>query len=75
MNKLLLTLVTAVALFTGASAQTLTRAYAIRMWASNVEGNEPALVSFDLNNPQEIREEFSLAGPYFRSAVCIDRNY
>ena len=75
MNKLLLTLVTAVALFTGASAQTLTRAYAIRMWASNVEGNEPALVSFDLNNPQEIREEFSLAGHYFRSAVCIDRNY
>ena len=75
MNKLLLTLVTAVAFITSAAAENVTRAYAIRMWASNVEGNEPALVSSALTPPQEIREEFSLAGHYFRSAVCIDRNY
>ena len=41
----------AVAFITSAAAENVTRAYAIRMWASNVEGNEPALVSFDLNNP------------------------
>ncbi|MGN1245657.1 MAG: choice-of-anchor J domain-containing protein, partial [Muribaculaceae bacterium] len=75
MYKFLLTVMLAVAFITSAAAETITRAYAIRMWASNVEGNEPALVSFDLNNPSVIREEFSLSGHYFRAAVCIDRNY
>ena len=58
-----------------AGAQTVNRAYAIRMWAENASENQPALVSFDLDNPQEIREEMSLEGHYFRSGVCVGRNY
>lgn len=75
MNKLLLALVALLSLWSGATAQTVTRAYAIRMWADNASDNRPALVSFDIDNPQEITEEFSLDGHYFRSAVCIGRDY
>lgn len=50
MNKLLLALVALLSLWSGATAQTVTRAYAIRMWADNASDNRPALVSFDIDN-------------------------
>ncbi|MGN1238638.1 MAG: hypothetical protein ACI4UW_06910, partial [Muribaculaceae bacterium] len=72
-KTILLSLFALVAMLAG--AQTVNRAYAIRMWAENASENQPALVSFDLDNPQEIREEMSLEGHYFRSGVCVGRNY
>jgi len=54
-----------------ASDGTAPKAYGVRIY-SDAAGNSNAIVSFDVDNPAEIKEEMPLDGYTIRGGVCVD---